>query len=102
MVKSEQEFWNLALMERMAMHREQYQKCHPKTKEKEQKTKEREQVYQDVLSVLDEAHKEALKRFIDALIADAAAEEELYYCAGLRDGIQLDWMVETIRDKNQI
>ena len=83
------------------MHREQHRKEHPESAEDKKKTKEREQDYETVLSVLDEAHKEALNRFLDTLVADAAADNEFYYLAGFRDGIQLDWMVETMRKRKQ-
>ena len=33
--------------------------------------------------------------------ADAADDDEFYYLAGFRDGIQLDWMVETMRKRKQ-
>ena len=97
--KTEKQFIEGIIGERMALHYRQFQKEHPSTPKQEQAEIQLKQAYEKVRSVLDKEHQRLLNDCVDRMVANVASDNELYYRAGFEDGIRLDYWIKNCKEK---
>ena len=95
---NEEDFLQMIMTERMQMHYQRYGEQHPVRPEQLQEDKRIEQAYERLLEHLDAEDQKLLREYVNAITADIAKENELFYQAGVRDGINLDRLVKELKD----
>lgn len=95
---NEEDFLQMIMTERMQMHYQRYREQHPVRPEQLQEDKRIEQAYERLQEHLNAEDPKLLREYVNAITADIAKENELFYQAGVRDGINLDRLVKELKD----
>lgn len=95
----EKDFLELIISERMGMHYDNFKKdCLP-TEEQVAEAEKADQAHDLLFGQLTPEQRELVELCEDAANSDATRENEYYYRAGFRDGINLDRLIKEIKGK---
>ncbi len=94
----EKDFLELLITERMGMHHDNFKKEYPPTEEEAAEAEKADQVHELLFEQLNEEQRKMMELCEDAANSDAVRENEYYYRAGFRDGINLDRLIKQFRE----
>ena len=86
----EEEFLELIISERMGMHHDAFKKEHPPTEEQAAEAERADQAHELLFGQLNGEQRKMMELCEDVTNSEATRENEYYYRAGFRDGINLD------------
>ena len=95
----EKDFLELIISERMGMHHDAFQKDYPLTEEQAAEAEKADQAHELLFQQLSAEQREMMELCEDVANSEATRENEYYYRAGFRDGINLDRLVKQIREE---
>lgn len=95
----EKDFLELIISERMGMHYDNFKKDCPPTEEQTAEAEKADQAHDLLFGQLTPEQRELVELCEDAANSDATRENEYYYRAGFRDGINLDRLIKEIKEK---
>ena len=93
----EKDFMELLIVERMGMHCEKFKEDYPPTPEQLEDAEKASVAHDKVFSVLDAEHRKLLEFCEDAGFESSSRENEYYYRAGIKDGVNLDRLVKQMK-----
>lgn len=94
---NEKDFMELLITERMGMHCEKFKEDYPPTPEQLEEAAKASIAHDKVFSVLDAEHRKLLEFCEDVNIDGSSRENEYYYRAGIKDGVNLDYLVKQMK-----
>ncbi len=94
----EKDFLELIISERMGMHHDNFKKEYPPTEEEAAEVEKADQVHELLFEQLNEEQRKMMELCEDTANSDAVRENEYYYRAGFRDGINLDRLIRQFRE----
>lgn len=94
----DKDFLEFLIAERMGMHHDRFQKEYPPTEEQAAETEEALRAHELLFSQLDGKQRKMLELCEDAANSEATRENEYYYRAGIRDGINLDRLIKELKE----
>ncbi len=94
----EKDFLELIISERMGMHHDNFKKEYPPTEEEAAEVEKADQVHELLFEQLNEEQRKMMELCEDVANSDAVRENEYYYRAGFRDGINLDRLIKQFRE----
>lgn len=92
-------FLDLIVTERMRMHYEEFKKEYPPTEEQEAEKEKAWQIHELLLRKLDKELGEQLELWEGLENSRIVRENEYYYRAGFRDGVNLDRLIQKIKEE---
>lgn len=95
----EKEFMEMLITERMAMHHDKFNEDYPPTPEQLVEAEKANAAHEKVFALLDEEHRDLLELCEDFLIANFSQENEYYYRAGVKDGVNLDRLMRQLKER---
>lgn len=95
----EKDFLELLISERMGMHYDNFKKDCPPTAEQIAEAEKADQAHDLLFEQLTPEQRELVELCEDAANSDVTRENEYYYRAGFRDGINLDRLIKEIKEK---
>ena len=95
----EKDFLEFLIAERMGMHHENFQKEYPPTEEQAAEAEKAGQAHELLFEQLSAEQREMMELCEDVANSEATRENEYYYRAGFRDGINLDRWVKQFREE---
>ncbi|MCM1096925.1 MAG: hypothetical protein NC427_02550 [Ruminococcus flavefaciens] len=95
----EKDFLELILEARMGMHHDNFGSEYPLTEEQAAEKEKAARLHGLLLKRLDEEQRELLEQWEDLANSGIARENECYYRAGFRDGINLDRLLKKAREE---
>lgn len=93
----EKDFMELLITERMGMHCEKFKEDYPPTPEQLETAEKANIAHDKVFSILDTEHRKLLEFCEDAGFESSSRENEYYYRAGIKDGVNLDRLVKQMK-----
>lgn len=96
---NEEDFLRMIMTERMQMHYQRFKEQHPTNPEKFQRDKQMEQAYNKLYDRLNPEDQKLLREYVNVITADVAEENEIFYQAGVRDGVNLERLVKGMKDR---
>ena len=93
----EKDFMELLITERMGMHCEKFKEDYPPTPEQLGAAEKANIAHDKVFSILDAEHRKLLEFCEDAGFESSSRENEYYYRAGIKDGVNLDRLVKQMK-----
>ncbi len=93
----EKDFMELLITERMGMHCEKFKEDYPLTPEQLEAAEKANIAHDKVFSILDAEHRKLLEFCEDAGFESSSRENEYYYRAGIKDGVNLDRLVKQMK-----
>lgn len=93
----EKDFMELLITERMGMHCEKFKEDYPPTPEQLEEAEKANIAHDKVFSILDTEHRKLLEFCEDAGFESSSRENEYYYRAGIKDGVNLDRLVKQMK-----
>lgn len=93
----EKDFMELIITERMGMHCEKFKEDYPPAPEQLEEAEKASIVHNKVFSVLDAEHRKLLEFCEDVSFESSSRENEYYYRAGIKDGVNLDRLVKQMK-----
>ena len=93
-----EDFKAMLVTERMQMHYGEFRKENPAEPAKIHRKDRIERAVERVLENLDTQSQKILRHYINAISADLSKENELFYRAGVRDGVNLDRLVKEMKE----
>lgn len=93
----EKNFMEMIITERMGMHCEKFKEDYPPTPEQLEEAEKASIAHDKVFSVLDAEHRKLLEFCEDAGFESSSRENEYYYRAGIKDGVNLDRLVKQMK-----
>ncbi len=94
----EKDFLELLITERMGMHHDNFKKEYPPTEEEAAEAEKAGQVHELLFEQLNGEQRKMMELCEDAANSDATRENEYYYRAGFRDGINLDRLIKKFKE----
>lgn len=94
---NEKDFMELLITERMGMHCEKFKEDYPSTPEQLEEAEKANIAHDKVFSILDAEHRKLLEFCEDAGFESSSRENEYYYRAGIKDGVNLDRLVKQMK-----
>ena len=94
----EKDFLELIISERMGMHHDAFKKEYPLTKEQAAEAEKADQEHELLFQQLSAEQRKMMELCEDVANSEATRENEYYYRAGFRDGINLDRLVKQLRE----
>lgn len=94
---NEKDFMELLITERMGMHCEKFKEDYPPTPEQLETAEKANIAHDKVFSILDTEHRKLLEFCEDAGFESSSRENEYYYRAGIKDGVNLDRLVKQMK-----
>jgi len=94
----EKAFMELLISERMTMHHDRFREDYPPTPEQLAEVEKANASHDKVFAALDTEHRELLEFCEDVEIADSTRENEYFYRAGVKDGVNLDRLVRQMKE----
>lgn len=94
---NEKDFMEMIITERMGMHCEKFKEDYPPTLEQLEEAEKASIAHDKVFSVLDAEHRKLLEFCEDAGFESSSRENEYYYRAGIKDGVNLDRLVKQMK-----
>lgn len=95
----EKGFIEMLITERMGMHHDRFEKEYPPTPEQLADTEKANAAHGKIFTLLDAEHRDLLEFCEDVSVANASQENEYYYRAGVKDGVNLERLVKQLRDE---
>ena len=95
----EKDFLEFLIAERMGMHHENFQKEYPPTEEQAAEAEKAGQAHELLFEQLSAEQRKMMELCEDVANSEATRENEYYYRAGFRDGINLDRWVKQFREE---
>ena len=95
----EKDFIELIISERMGMHHDAFKKEYPLTEEQAAEAEKADQVHELLFQQLSTEQRKMMELCEDVANSEATRENEYYYRAGFRDGINLDRWVKQFREE---
>ena len=92
-------FLELLISERMGMHHGRFKTACPPTAEQAAEAEEADKAHELLYGQLTPEQKELLELYEDGANSDVVRENEFYYRAGFRDGINLDRLIKEMKEK---
>ena len=80
------------------MHYGEFRKENPAEPAKIHRKDRIERAFERVVEKLDTESQKILRDYINAISADLSKENELFYRAGVRDGVNLDRLVKEMKE----
>ena len=94
----EKDFLELIISERMGMHHDAFQKEYPPTEEQAAEMEKADQAHELLFQQLSAEQRKMMELCEDVTNSEATRENEYYYRAGFRDGINLDRLIKQIKE----
>ena len=94
----EKDFLELIISERMGMHHDAFKKEYPPTAEQAAEAEKADRAHELLFGQLSEEQRKLMELCEDVINSDATRENEYYYRAGFRDGINLDRLVKQFKE----
>ena len=94
----DKDFLELIISERMGMHHDAFKKDYPLTEEQAAEAEKAGQAHELLFEQLSAEQREMMELCEDVTNSEATRENEYYYRAGFRDGINLDRLIKQIKD----
>lgn len=94
----EKDFLELIISERMGMHHGAFKKDYPLTEEQVAEAEKADQAHELLFQQLSTEQRKMMELCEDVTNSEATRENEYYYQAGFRDGINLDRLVKQIKE----
>ena len=91
-------FLELIISERMGMHHDAFKKEYPPTEEQAAEAEKAGRAHELLFQQLSAEQREMMELCEDVTNSEATRENEYYYRAGFRDGINLDRLVKQLRE----
>ena len=91
-------FLELIISERMGMHHDAFKKEYPPTEEQAAEAEKAGRAHELLFQQLSAEQREMMELCEDVTNSVATRENEYYYRAGFRDGINLDRLVKQLRE----
>ena len=95
----EKDFLELIISERMGIHHDTFKKEYPLTKEQAAEAEKADQVHELLFQQLSTEQRKMMELCEDVTNSEATRENEYYYRAGFRDGINLDRWVKQFKEE---
>lgn len=95
----EKDFLELLLDARMGMHHDNFDSEYPPTEEQTAEKEKANQVHELLLKQLNKEQREMLEQWEDLANSDIARENECYYRAGFKDGMNLDRLLKKVKEE---
>lgn len=95
----EKNFLDLVVTERMGMHYEKFKKEYPPTEEQAAEKKKAGQIHELLLRELGKEQSEQLELWEGLENSRIVRENEYYYRAGFKDGLNLDRLIKKIKEE---
>lgn len=95
----EKEFMKMLITERMGMHHDRFKEDYPPTPEQLAEAEKADAAHEKVFALLDEEHRDLLELCEDFNTANSSQENEYYYRAGVKDGVNLDRLVRQLKER---
>ena len=95
----EKDFLEFLIAERMGMHHENFQKEYPPTAEQAAEAEKADQAHELLFQQLSAEQRAMMELCEDVTNSEATRENEYYYRAGFRDGINLDRWVKQFKEE---
>ena len=92
-------FLELLISERMGMHHDRFKKDCPLTAEQAAEAEKADKAHELLYGQLTPEQKELLELYEDGENSSVVKENEFYYRAGFRDGINLDRLIKEMKEK---
>ncbi len=94
----EKGFMEMLITERMGMHHDRFKEEHPPTPEQLAEAEKANAAHEEIFALLDAEHQGLLEFCEDVSVANASQENEYYYRAGVKDGVNLDRLVRQLKE----
>ena len=94
----DKDFLELIISERMGMHHDAFKKDYPLTEEQAAEAEKADQAHELLFEQLSAEQREMMELCEDVANSEATRENEYYYRAGFRDGINLDRLIKQIKE----
>ena len=94
----EKDFLELIILERMGMHHDAFKKEYPLTKEQAAEAEKAGRAHELLFQQLSAEQREMMELCEDVTNSEATRENEYYYRAGFRDGINLDRLIKQFKE----
>lgn len=91
-------FLELIISERMGMHHDAFKKEYPPTEEQAAEAEKAGRAHELLFQQLSAEQREMMELCEDVTNSEATRENEYYYRAGVRDGINLDRLVKQFKE----
>ena len=95
----EKDFLELLISDRMAMHYGRFKKECPPTAEQAAEAEKADQAHELLFGQLSAEQREMMELCEDVTNSEATRENEYYYRAGFRDGINLDRWIKQFKEE---
>lgn len=95
----EKDFLEFLITERMGMHYDNFKSEYPPTEEQVAKKEKAGQVHELLFQQLNKEQREMLELWEDLENSGIARENEHYYRAGFKDGMNLDRLIKKIKEE---
>lgn len=95
----EKNFLELLIDERMGMHHDNFNSEYPPTEEQAAEKKKADQMHELLLRHLNKEQREMLEQWEDLANSGIAWENECYYRAGFKDGMNLDRLMNKVKEE---
>ena len=92
-------FLELIISERMGMHHDRFKKDCPLTAEQAAEVEKADKAHELLYGQLTPEQRELLELYEDGENTSVVKENEFYYRAGFRDGINLDRLIKEMKEK---
>ena len=94
---NEDGFLELLISERMGMHHDRFKTDCPPTAEQAAEAEKADKAHELLYGQLTPEQRELLELYEDGANSDTVRENEFYYRAGFRDGMNLDRLIKQIK-----
>lgn len=94
----EKEFMEMLITERMRLHHDRFKEDYPLTTEQLAEAEKANAAHEKVFALLDEEHRDLLELCEDFNTVNSSQENEYYYRAGVKDGVNLDRLVRQLKE----
>ena len=92
-------FLDLIVTERMGMHYEKFKKEYPPTEEQAAEKEKAVQMHEQLLRELDKEQGKMMELWEGLENSRIVRENEYYYRAGFKDGVNLDRLIQKIKEE---
>lgn len=96
---NEKDFLELLIDVRMGMHHDNFDSEYPPTEEQAAEKKKADQMHELLLRHLNKEQRELLEQWEDLANSSIARENECYYRAGFKDGMNLDRLMKKVKEE---
>ena len=95
---NDKEFMEMLVTERMGMHHDRFTEEYPPTPEQLVEKEKANAAHEEIFALLDAKHRELLEFCEDVSVANTSQENEYFYRAGVKDGVNLDRLVRQMKE----